>query len=78
MEGGWSMHLPALARIHDRVHDMFPHVAGFLDDSTGKEAQPIPQQLRVLWFREMSTTLLVLLFWFCKGMSFVRNPESCQ
>jgi hypothetical protein len=54
MEGGWSLHSPALARIHDRVHDMFPHAVGFLDDSIGKETQPIPQQLRVLWFREMS------------------------
>ncbi|KAM0896531.1 hypothetical protein ACQ4PT_023120 [Festuca glaucescens] len=47
MEGGWSLHLPVLARIHDRVQDMFLHTAGLLDDSTGKEAQPIPRQGKV-------------------------------
>ncbi|XP_051219332.1 putative ABC transporter C family member 15 isoform X2 [Lolium perenne] len=35
MEGGWSLHLPALTRIHDRVQAMFLHAAGLLDDSTG-------------------------------------------
>jgi hypothetical protein len=45
MEGGWSLHLPALTRIHDRVQAMFLHAAGLLDDSTGKEAQPIPRQV---------------------------------
>ncbi|KAM0896533.1 hypothetical protein ACQ4PT_023120 [Festuca glaucescens] len=36
MEGGWSLHLPVLARIHDRVQDMFLHTAGLLDDSTAR------------------------------------------
>jgi hypothetical protein len=85
MEGGWSLHSPALARIHDRLQGMFLlHTAGFLDDSSGK---PIPrlfihtQILRLLWLRGMSFTHHT--FWYCfsgscKPMDFVRNPEYYQ
>jgi hypothetical protein len=77
MEGGWSLHSPLLARIHE----MLLHTAAFLDDSSGK---PIPHKIHAC---ADSSSPLVLrdvlrppLFWYCFSSSanewiFVRNLE---